>query len=151
MRRTPKLVLGLAAIAGLALSGCQKPPPTISVWTSGGSLQLAPLCWSSESDGQTTGGCDQETIRENLTSDSNVIEVAPGNTIGISVDQEVAAAGWIPVIDGNPLTNAPLQSTYFRFSFPVVAPETGAPLQVVTGQGSSPKGVWAIRLIPKTS
>lgn len=151
MRRNPKVAIVLTALAGLALSGCQKPQPAISVWTNGESNQVAPLCWSFESDTQTMGGCDQETLRKNLTTDSNVIHVAPGNTVGISVDQELAEAGWTPVIDGNALTNKPLTTTYYRFTYPLVAPETGAPLQVVAGQDSSPRGVWTVRLLPLSS
>lgn len=151
MRRNPILAVGLAAMAGLVLSGCQKPPPAISVWTSGQSSQVTPLCWAFESDDQKLGGCDQETLRSNLADDTNVIEVAPGNTVGISVDPDVAEAGWTPIIDGNPLANKPLTTTYFRFTYPLVAPETGAPLQVVAGQGTSPRGVWSVRLLPRVS
>lgn len=151
MRRNPKLALGLAAIAGLALSGCQKPPPSISVWTNGQSDQVAPLCWSFESDGLTSGECTEGNLREQLSSDSGVIEVAAENTVGISVDQDVAEAGWTPVINGNALTNKPLTETYFRFTYPLGAPAEGIPLQIVAGQDQIPKGVWSIRLAPRES
>ena len=151
MRRNPKLALGLAAIAGLALSGCQKPPPSISVWTHGQSNQLAPLCWSFESDGLSSGQCTQGNLREQLSSDSGVIEVAAQDTVGISVDLDVADAGWTPVVNGNALTSQPLTSTYFRFTYPLVAPREGIPLQVVAGQNETPKGVWSIRLFPRAS
>ncbi len=151
MRRNPKLALGLAAIAGLALSGCQKPPPSISVWTHGESSQVAPLCWSFDTDGLNSGGCTEGNLRDQLTSDSAIIEVAAENTIGISVDQAVADAGWTPVINGNPLTSKPLTSTYFRFTYPLGAPAAGIPLQVVAGESPTPKGVWSIRVLPRES
>lgn len=149
MRLNPKLVLGLAAIAGIALAGCQKPPPAISVWTQGVSNQLAPLCWSFESDDLSPSDCTQGKLQDQLKSDTGIIEVAAENTIGISVDLEVAAAGWTPVINGNALTSKPLTSTYFRFTYPLGAPAAGIPLQVVAGDSQTPKGVWSIRLLPK--
>jgi hypothetical protein len=151
VRRNAKIALGLAAFAGFALSGCQKPPPSITLWTHGESNQLAPLCWSFESAGLDAGECTEGNLRDQLTSDSGTMDISAENTLGISVDQEVADAGWTPVVNGNPLTSEPLTATYFRFTYPLGAPAEGIPLQVVAGQNQTPMGVWSIRLLPKGS
>ena len=38
--------------------------------------------------------------------------------IGISVDPVVADAGWYPRINGQNITQSPITSTYYRFTFP---------------------------------
>jgi hypothetical protein len=78
------------------------------------------------------------------------IPILPGNVIGISVDPVVADAGWYPVIGSQRLTQQPVTSTYFRFTYPDLQeiPEAGVALQVVAGQGEETLGLWVFQLVP---
>ncbi len=72
----------------------------------------------------------------------------PGDTVGISVDPKVADAGWTPVIGQQRLTSTPLDTTYYRFTYPDLqeVPADGVLLQIVAGRGESTKGIWVFRL-----
>jgi len=76
------------------------------------------------------------------------IPVVPGETIGISVDPKVADAGWSPVIGQQRLVSTPLETTYYRFTYPDLQeiPAEGVLLQIVAGRGDSAKGIWVFRL-----
>ena len=91
----------------------------------------------------------QSLIAEASTGD-NVprIPVVPGETIGISVDPVVADSGWSPVIGQQRLVSTPLETTYYRFTYPDLQeiPPDGVLLQVVAGRGDAAKGIWVFRL-----
>jgi len=76
------------------------------------------------------------------------IPVVPGETIGISVDPVVADSGWSPVIGQQRLVSTPLETTYYRFTYPDLQeiPPDGVLLQVVAGRGDAAKGIWVFRL-----
>ena len=139
------------AVATLALAGCQKPPPAISFWTGTTSTSEPALCWAFESDNLQPAECAQEIISGRQTDGLTILEPMAGNTVGISVDPEVAAAGWTPTLGGQALTQSPLTTTYFRFTFPLGVPETGLPLQVVAGQDTRTKGIWSVLLLPQSA
>lgn len=151
MRRNTRIVIGLAAVAGLSLTGCQKPPPSITVWTGAESLNQPALCWAFESDILQPGECAEEILQGQNAEALTIIKPVAGNTVGISVDPEVAESGWTPVLGGQRVTQTPLTSTYFRFTFPLGVPQTGVPLQVVAGKDAKTKGIWSVRLIPGDS
>jgi hypothetical protein len=77
------------------------------------------------------------------------IPVIPGQVIGISVDPVVADAGWYPVIGSQRLTQQPITSTYYRFTYPDLqeVPADGVSLQVVAGAEGT-LGLWVFQLIP---
>ena len=71
-----------------------------------------------------------------------------GSVIGISVDPVVADSGWSPVIGQQRLVSTPLETTYYRFTYPDLQeiPPDGVLLQVVAGRGDAAKGIWVFRL-----
>ena len=73
-----------------------------------------------------------------------------GQTVGISVDPVVADAGWSPRINGQNLTQTPITSTYFRFTFPEFqeVAEDGLLMELVAGQAEQTRGVWLFQLVP---
>ena len=107
------------------------------------------MCWAFESEALEPGDCAQDVITEASTGSGVArIPVIPGETIGISVDPKVADEGWSPVIGQQRLTSAPLDTTYFRFTYPDLqeVPPEGVLLQIVAGRGESTKGIWVFRL-----
>jgi len=138
-----------AAAAGLLLTGCEKPAPGVSVFSGTTTEWREAVCWAFESSSLEPGDCAQDVITEASTGDGVArIPVLPGETIGISVDPKVAEQGWTPVIGQQRLTSTPLETTYFRFTYPDLQelPADGVLLQVVAGRGESTKGIWVFRL-----
>ena len=62
----------------------------------------------------------------------------------------MADAGWFPVIGDQRLTQSPITSTYYRFTFPDLqeVPAEGLTLQIVAGQDDKTRGIWVYQLVP---
>lgn len=140
-------VLGAAAV--LLLSGCEKPAPGVSVFSGTSTEWREAVCWAFDAEALEPGDCAQELLTEASARDVVArIPIVPGDTIGISVDPKVADAGWTPVIGQQRLTSTPLDTTYYRFTYPDLqeVPADGVLLQIVAGRGESTKGIWVFRL-----
>lgn len=149
VRRSALVVMASAAV--FALGACEKPAPGISVFSGTTTKHDAALCWSFSGDSLSPEDCAQDVVQEALTGSGVFsIPVIPGETVGISVDPKVADEGWTPVIGTERLVQTPINSTYFRFSFPDLqeVPAGGLPLQVVAGSGEVTRGIWVFRLVP---
>jgi hypothetical protein len=149
MRRV--LVIALAA---LALAGCTKPFPGISVVSGTTTKHQAALCWTFDKPSLEPGMCSQDLISDAMNGETvSRIPIAPGQTIGISVDPIVADQGWTPIIGNQPLSQSPLTTLYFRFAYPELqpVPEAGLDLQIVAGSGNDIKGIWSFKLVPAYS
>jgi hypothetical protein len=146
------LALGLVALSPLALSGCEKPNPGVTVWSGTSSEHVQALCWQPD-DNAALG--DRECAQDVLARASSgegvaTLEVSPGDTVGISVDRVVADNGWSVQIAGQTLA-AGLTDTYYRFTFPeqVATGGTGYTLQVIAAaQGTGSRGYWFFQLLP---
>jgi hypothetical protein len=114
------------------------------------SAYRAALCWSFDGEPLSAETCAQDVVTEALDgADVARIPVIPGQVIGISVDPVVADAGWFPVIGSQRLTQQPITSTYYRFTYPDLqeVPADGVSLQVVAGADGT-LGLWVFQLIP---
>jgi hypothetical protein len=143
--------LGLAGVAVLALSGCEKPAPGVSVFSGTTTVHREALCWEFEGDQLAPGACAQDIVERALSgAEVGTIPVVPGSTVGISVDPVVADSGWFPVIGDQRLTEQPLTTTYYRFQFPSLnqVPADGLSMQVVAGRDTKTRGIWVFKLTP---
>jgi hypothetical protein len=146
----PVLAGSLALVGVLALTACEKPPPGVSVVSGMTSAYRAALCWSFDGEPLSAETCAQDVVTEALDgADVARIPVIPGQVIGISVDPVVADAGWYPVIGSQRLTQQPITSTDYRFTYPDLqeVPADGVSLQVVAGAEGT-LGLWVFQLIP---
>jgi hypothetical protein len=151
MIRTTALIAAAISLP-LILTGCTKPAPGITVVSGAASVHRAAVCWTYENDQLEPGMCAQDVVTEAITGPGVArVPVAPGQTVGISVDPTVAAAGWTPVVGTQRLTTTPLTSLYYRFAYPELqeVPKDGLDLQIVAGQGSNTKGIWVFKLVPQ--
>jgi hypothetical protein len=115
------LTFALVAVAVFGLAACEKPNPGATVWSGTNSEHSQALCWSTDPAVAGTRDCAQDVIAKFVAGGkAPVITVTPGNTLGISVDPEVADNGWFPVIGQERLSQTPITSTYFRFTFPTL-------------------------------
>lgn len=156
--RTPVKVLALAVSALFVLTGCTKPLPSVTLFSGDVSVRAEAVCWTQ--DGSPVIGsadCTQDDLVAAVQSgDLSVLPVTPGSTLGISVDSEVADAGWYPaiIVDGQPqqLVNSVITDRYWRFTFPDTArgqfPAGGYILQITAAGATSgsERGLWFISL-----
>lgn len=146
------LPLVAIALAPLALSGCEKPYPGVTAWSGTQSQHVEALCWQPE-PGQALGplDCAQDVLEKAASGDGVArLDVAPGDTVGISVDTVVADGGWALTIAGQTLV-AGLHETYYRFTFPeqVVTGGAGYTMEVIASAApSGSRGYWFFQLIP---
>jgi hypothetical protein len=140
----------VSVLAVLVLAACEKPAPGVSVVSGMTSAHRAALCWSFDGEPLSAETCAQDVVTEALDgADVARVPVVPGQVIGISVDPVVADAGWFPVIGSQRLTQQPITSTYYRFTYPDLqeVPTDGVSLQVVAGADGT-LGLWVFQLIP---
>lgn len=146
------LAITLVALSPLALAGCEKPNPGITVWSGTRSEHTQALCWQPE-EGQALGprDCAQDVLDAAGKGEGIPrLEVSPGDTVGVSVDPVVAESGWSISIAGQTLASG-LTDTYYRFTFPeqVATGGPGYTMQVVAAaQPTGSRGYWFYQLIP---
>lgn len=135
-RRTA--ALGLVAVGFLTLTGCDKPSPTVTVFSGGSSTLAEAQCWSRSDAPVNTAACSSE---DRVGS----IKVRANQTIGISVDSKIADKGWLVAIGQSQLVRAPITKTYFRFQLSSADLASGPlRLQIVAidKTGKAPLGRW---------
>ena len=146
------LAMGIVALAPLALAGCEKPAPGVTVWSGTNSEHVQAVCWQFE-EGQplTPRECAQDVLDKASTGEGVArLPVAPGDTVGISVDPVVAESGWSVQIGGKTVA-AGMTDTYYRFTFPEVGADspTGYTMQVIAAaQPTGNRGYWFFQLLP---
>ncbi|RKS68521.1 hypothetical protein CLV35_3649 [Motilibacter peucedani] len=144
-RRLRGAALGLAVLAPLVLAGCDKPTPGVTAFAGSSSHRADAACWSQKSSSPV-----QESACDATATD---VEVGAGDTVGISVDKDVADAGWkVQIGDGQQaqvVTPKTLKTTHFKL--PVGSSLTqDFPLTVVAfdKSGQQVRGIWKFRLVP---
>lgn len=145
------VLVPVLAVAALGLTACEKPNPGASVFSGTTSQWRQAACWSHDGGTIDAGACAQDVIGAATEGAAlATIPVIPGQVVGISVDPVVADAGWTPRINGQPLTQTPISSTYFRFTFPEFqqVPADGLTMELVAGQGDQTRGLWLFQLQP---
>lgn len=124
------------------LSACEKPVPTVTVASVGGSVRAEPICWSRTS---------ATPIGEECRLDSTLVgslEVTPGEFVGISVDKQVAESGWVVSVNGRRITESVVTKPYYRFDTFENSFASG-PLEIevyALTDDDKARGVWAFTL-----
>jgi hypothetical protein len=147
--RVALLVPALALMA-LGLTACEKPNPGATVFSGTTSQWRQAACWSHDAENVDTAACAQDVIAAAADgAKTATIPVVPGQVIGISVDPVVADTGWYPRINGQNLTQSPITSTYFRFTFPEFqeVAEDGFLMEIVAGSAEQTRGLWLFQLV----
>lgn len=106
-RPTARAALAAAALLAVpVLAGCERPTPQITVFSGSTSVQTEAraFCFPEEE-----GGC---AARQGTRVPS--LDVRPGNTVGISVDKEVAEQGWAVFVNDQQASR-PTNDLYQRF------------------------------------
>lgn len=142
-RRNTPLGIAVGVLLLLALAGCDKPTPGVTVWSGTSSDHREAQCWSSDPSVKV----DPARCLDQRGAIGSV-DVTPGSTVGISVDPELAANGWYPAIGDKRLTNKPVKETYYRFALSEA--NLAQPLELrVLALGSAAedvRGLWLFEL-----
>ncbi len=141
--RTSIKAVAVLATALMSLTACTKPAPSVTVVSGANSVHSDAACWAV--------GC----TRAPAPSATSSLAVTPGRTLGISVDSEIAEAGWQAaiIVDGQaqPLDPQIIHKRYWRMTFPEGArgsfPAQGLQLQIVSqAETNGRTGVWVFTL-----
>lgn len=141
MRRSTKAMV-LVAASLMTLTACAKPAPAITIFSGANSVHSEAACWAAD--------CSQPVAGEIAA-----LAVTPGRTFGISVDSEVAEAGWQPAIiingQAQALEQRIIHKRYWRMTFPESTrgsfPAGGLQVQIASGPtADGHRGVWVFTL-----
>lgn len=153
-----KMLVWGAVIAGtVALTGCEKPNPGATVWSGTNSERASALCWSFDAATPINQDECAGKVKDKAQSGAELprLSVSGGQVVGISVDPVVTDNGWIPVIGNERLSEQPITSTYWRFTYPDFqeTPAEGLELQILAlGENEGElRGLWAYTLVPRAT
>jgi hypothetical protein len=132
-RRVASLALAVAGI-GL-LSACEKPAPAVTFFSGTDSTRVEADCYSED---------NAQARCEIPTSGTDSLKIRPGETVGISVDPQIAENGWVPAVGNRGLLSQAVEEPYYRFTMTEEQIAQGS-LQVFATYGDSGyRGVWVI-------
>ena len=143
------VLLAMATLLVLPLAACSKPAPLASVVSGMSQGHEEAICWAFDSDAIDPAVCGADALSKAVAGGRVPhIAVLPGATVGISVDPVVAETGWFPSISGQRLTQEPITTTYYRFTFPEFqqVPAEGVTLEVIAGADDKTRGIWVFAL-----
>ena len=137
-----------SAIALLALTGCERPAPIVTVTSGGDSVHKAADVYCFEE--QSGDECAERA--EGVTT----LEVSPGQQVGVDVDKDVAERGWYIELaardgQGQPQRSDVQDDHYFAFTLQGIG-EEGLVLSVKAlpeeGSEDEESGLWTFELQP---
>ena len=138
------LVLGL-----VALSGCERPTPLVTVVNAGKSVYTEADTYCFEGQSAVEASCATRQQR------APTLEVLPGEPVGVDVDKELVEGGWIielsdpqaPAEEAQPQQSEVQDDHYFTFTAPNLPPEASLLLTVRSLNGETPTGQWSFILV----
>lgn len=144
-----------AAAALVALTGCDKPTPIVSLYGSGEALHddAFSYCFAGQDPTKqpgTPGACRYEADRA-----PKVLRVRPGDVVTVDVDKDLADAGWFVALGSgsNPPQALATQSEHVTTFQPDFSQAPTVTVQVrkleSTKPGAKPLGVWQFVVVPR--
>ncbi len=143
-RRTAATIPAL--LATLALTGCDKPTPIVTVYSSGTAADAHASVWCFDVQ-QSEDQCRQ--------ADLAVPQVpVRSGSLSINVDSELADRGWWFQQAGQPTETPRVQFGEYLVIPGVQLPPDGIGLEIVVGDGSETggrqTGLYRVQLVPNT-
>jgi len=144
--------LSAVGVAVLALSGCEKPAPIVTVvsGTTSEWKEADVYCF----EGQSLA--DDECVQR--AEGPIRLEVSPGDRVGVDVDKDVVERGWYLELGGVAgegevqASDIQLDKHYFSFTAPALGPD-GLRLTVKAVGDDGPRGPhsgeWVFELVPE--
>lgn len=156
--RRRRLIASLGACAALVgLTACEKPTPSVTIYSSGTSIHDSALSYCFEGqdltrEPGTEGACRFDT--EDRVA--KVLEVRPNEEVLVDVDREISESGWLVVLRGSQpgqQSRLAIQQdehvTRFQPDFsqsPVITVE----IQKLErpAEDARPTGIWQFQIVP---
>ncbi|HVM27166.1 MAG TPA: hypothetical protein VM433_05755 [Mycobacteriales bacterium] len=141
----------VAAAAVLALTGCERPTPIVTVvsGTTSEWREADVYCF----EGQSGDDCSSHEVS------TPRIPVTPGQRVGVDVDKAVVERGWYVTLEAPGSQGEPSESEiqvdahYFSFPAPNVGPEglrlTVRAIDPEDVRGGGTTGEWTFDLVPR--
>ena len=142
------LAASSSVLALVALTGCEKPAPLVTLVSGGQSVYTEANAYCFE-EGTSLQGDECAERAQGPTR----LEVRPGELVGVDVGKDLVERGWrIQFGTGDdPNNTSPVfeDQHYFTFEAPGL-PDEGAPITVYTvDEKEAPTGRWLFQLVPK--
>ena len=144
--------LSVVGVAALALTGCEKPAPIVTVVSGTTSEWKEADVYCFEGQSLTDDQCVQRA------EEPTRIEVSPGDRVGVDVDEDVVERGWYLELGGAggegevQASDIQLERHYFAFTAPALGPD-GLRLTVKAVGEDGPRGPhsgeWVFELVPE--
>ena len=147
-----RLIAGLAtALSAVALTGCEKPTPLVSLVSGTTSVQTEAAIFCFEGQSAQAQNCRTETTTP------TVLKVKVGSPVGVDVSKEVADAGWVIVLPGddqdpsNDQASGTQKESYFAFTPQFESGPLRLEVRMLDeGNASGPTvGNWQFVLVPE--
>ncbi|EST39276.1 hypothetical protein N566_02870, partial [Streptomycetaceae bacterium MP113-05] len=144
------VALGAATLGLLVTTACEKPTPLTTMTVGSDTVTTEAACYAGDGGAlkRKEGiACLKEKADKTLT-------VAQGDRVHLGVEPEMADAGWVYFVNGNPMSAEKLGSTYQTFDADEwFQPQPGATsvpdevtLSVATLGDDEIGGVWNIKV-----
>jgi hypothetical protein len=132
-----RLPLALALLALVAVTGCEKPAPQITVASSGRVINV-------DASRYCFDACRDHTAA------AKSIRVRGNTTVSFDVPKRVARKGWILVFQDQPQFTEPRKESHYSLSIPSIAQSQPLDVSIVEagkGQTAAPTGVWKMQFL----
>lgn len=152
MTARSRLLAGLAAAVSLvALTGCSKPTPIVSLVSGGQTAHTGATLYCFSGQSIAARNCRTEAAKP-----PTILKVKPGQQVGIDVSRAVQRAGWVVVLPGangaQDQSSGRQDSTYLTFTpqFSAQSPQVALDVRMLDrGSESKPTvGLWRFILVP---
>lgn len=146
-RTAQALVVGASV---LLLTSCEKPTPMVSVQSGKSVDHVQAVCWSFDDAAAPLSTCNRYTSPGALKAHEGVVKVHPGDQVGISVDPDVTAHGWVAVIGQQQLSATKVTDTYYKFGPVGDRDFAHGPLEMKVyayADKGATRGLWVFRLV----
>lgn len=137
--RTAAVSTALAAAALVGLTGCEKPTPLVTLYSGDTSVKTEAMQYCE------SGQSAQDNTCTKYRREPPVLDVRPGDGVGVDVSRSLAADGWIVAVNGQRATE--LQQDHYTRIPGIPFDERGnARLDVYRvrreGENLIPRGQW---------
>jgi hypothetical protein len=143
-------VAGAVVLGAIALTGCEKPTPLVTLVSGSTSVNSEAVCHAEGKKLVDLSQCLDRPARE-------AIDVTAGNSFSVGVDKEIADKGWYLYINGRPFNDEPIKKTFLssaELTLPSGIAKDAQPflIQIIQGpnaEQTGAKGVWSFEVKPK--
>jgi hypothetical protein len=136
---------GLALAGTIALAGCEKPTPLVTISHGSSSTNAGALCYA------RSGQLSEAEITACTAKQGKKVSTRAGDRIGIGVDPSIAEQNWAAFLNSQPLLEVPSDRTFVSVVVPAGLQKDATADLIIVERGdkssaSAIRGIWKFRL-----